>query len=252
MLTCPILYYHLISSPPTNQKNHSIYIPPERFDRHLSLLKRAGYRSIGLDELLDHLESGTRPPGRPMMITFDDGHIDNYTQAFPVLQRHAFSAAIFVIAGSIDGRLQLRCSVESNGESILTREQLRELAAGGIEIQSHGMTHADLPALDNKQVLWEMTESRKILEDIIEHPVKYFCYPFGRFKPHHFELAQEAGYRAAFSTFRGRRHNIDERWCLKRIPVHNDRSTLQFLSALWIKSYRRSEAKLKTVLRNES
>jgi peptidoglycan/xylan/chitin deacetylase (PgdA/CDA1 family) len=182
------------------------------------------------------------------VVTFDDGHADNFTNAFPILQRYDFNAAIFVTVGSIGNRLKLRSSVNPEGEPMLTCDQLKQLADNNIDIQSHGMTHSNLPELASEKVLWEMKESRKILEDIIERPVKYFCYPFGRFKPHHFEMAQEAGYRAAFSTFRGRRHSIAERWCLKRIPIHYGCSNLRFLSSIWLKSYRRSEQKLKTVL----
>ncbi|MCE5230681.1 polysaccharide deacetylase family protein [bacterium] len=240
-ITIPILYYHLIAAPPAGVKSKSIYMEPERFSRQLSLLKFLGYRDIGFDEFTHYLEASAPPPGRRVMITFDDGHADNCTAAMPVLKEHGFGATIFVTAGYIGKRLNMRIGGEA---PIVSADQIRELVRNGIDVQSHGMTHANLADMSLDDARREIVDSKKILEDITGRPVEYFSYPYGVFKPRHIELLKEAGYRAAVSTARGKTHFSAERYCLKRIPVHHERSLFGFVQYLWFKSYDRAQAKL--------
>ena len=244
MLTVPILYYHLIKAPPANSPNSSIYIKPPRFARQLRLLKLLGYRGIGFEEFIEHLESGKKPLGRPVMITFDDGHEDNLTHALPILKQQGFPATVFVVAGFIGRSLRLRSGADPQGERILSRDQIRQLVREGMDVQSHGMTHANLADLPANKAEEEIRRSKEILEDITERPVRYFSYPYGSFKPAHLEMVAQAGYRAAVSTVRGKRHSLEERFCLKRIPVHNDLSLPGLVNALYFKSYRRAQAQL--------
>jgi peptidoglycan/xylan/chitin deacetylase (PgdA/CDA1 family) len=250
MLTVPILYYHLIKPVPADAPNASIYVEPHRFARQLGLLKLLGYRGIGFDEFMDHLEAGTKPVGRrrrsdrTVMITFDDGHEDNFTQALPILKEHGFSATIFVVAGHVGRSLRLRSSAGPEGERILSRDQIRELVREGMDVQSHGMTHANLADLPADKAEEEIRRSKEILEDITEKPVRYFAFPYGSFRPAHLDMVAQAGYRAAVSTVRGKTHSLDERFCLKRIPVHHDLSLPRLVNVLWFKSYRRAQAQL--------
>lgn len=242
-INVPILYYHLIAAPPALARSTSIYMEPERFARQLAFLKMLGFRDISLPELTQHLDNGTRPQGRRVMITFDDGHLDNYTTALPILHAHDFSATIFVTAGSIGQRIVMRSGHEF-GTPIVSADQIRELVREGIEIQSHGMTHANLADMSLDDARREIADSKKKLEDITGRPVEYFAYPYGSFRPAHFEMLAEAGYKAAVSTVRGKKHFADERYCLKRIPVHHERSLLGFFHYLCFKHYGRAQAQL--------
>jgi len=250
-LAVPILYYHLIGAPPAGATRDSIWMEPERFDRQLGLLRRFGYRDITPDAFMECLETGRRPEGRRVMITFDDGHLDNFTVARPILMRHGFRAVIFVVAGSVGGRLKLRASVDPAGEPIMTAEQLRELAREGHAIGSHGMTHANLAQMSDDEAREELTRSKATLEAIIQRPVLYYSFPYGSFRPAHLAMLERAGYRAAFSTVRGRAHALEERFCLKRVPIHHGTGTLGFFNDLWFKSYRRAQAQLDRQRRGE-
>jgi peptidoglycan/xylan/chitin deacetylase (PgdA/CDA1 family) len=250
-ITVPILYYHMIATPPAGSTAKSIYLDPARFARQLKLLKLLGYRQIGLDELSRHLESGSRPPGRRVLITFDDGHLDNYTTALPLLRAQGFTATIFVTAGYIGRRLRLRSSNDPQGKPIVSAEQIRQLIREGIDVQSHGLTHGNLVEMPLEQARREIRESKKILEDITGRPVEYFSYPYGSFRPAHMELLAESGYRAAVSTVRGKAHYPGERYCLKRIPVHHERTLLGFIQYLYFKSYRRAQRQLDRLLEND-
>jgi len=240
----PVLYYHLVKRPPAGASSPSIYMEPERFERQLRVLRWMGFRDIGLDEFMDCLEGGRRVDGRRVMITFDDGHVDNFTVARPILSRHGFKATVFVVAGHVGGRLRLRSSVDPDGERILDADQIRRMVDEGFQIQSHGMSHANLADLPPEKAREEMVRSREALETLTGRPVRYFAYPYGSFKPIHLEMAEQAGYRAAFSTVRGRRHAPDERYCLKRIPVHHERGLLSFVQYLTLKSYKRAQRQL--------
>lgn len=242
MLKLPIIYYHLIDEPPKGIECKSIFIEPRRFERQLKFLKWLGYKSILLDEFMDCFETKIMPKMRSIVITFDDGWLDNFTHAAPILRKYEMTATIFVIAGMIGKWNKLSGGEE--GDYIVNEEQIRELIRMGFDIQSHGMTHRRMTKLSDEEAVRELIESKRILESITQNPVSYFCYPFGDFNPRIEELAREAGYRAAVSTMQGKIHNPDETYCLKRIPVHHERSLFGFFSSLYLKDYSRAQAKM--------
>ncbi len=92
----PVLLYHYIS-----RNKDSIAVAPESFERQLHGLKRAGYRGVGLDEAVDYLLRGEPLPDRSVLITFDDGFLDNWVHAFPLLRQYGHRAGIFLVAGKI-------------------------------------------------------------------------------------------------------------------------------------------------------
>jgi len=209
------------------------------------------YRGITMNEFMDYFETGTRPQGRCVVISFDDGFSDILTNALPILKRHAFPATIFVVAGLIG------CEIKDDHESsmvsgsMLSGEQIRALVREGIDIQSHGLMHRRFSSLSPSQAMHELLESKRILEGITQKPVQCLAYPFGDFRPETEDLVRKAGYRAAVSTVRGKKHYQHERYCLKRIPVHHKQNLMRFLQYLHFKSYRRPQLKLNKLRRIE-
>jgi len=242
-LKLPILYYHKITNPPAEVPRVDIYMEPSGFARQMAFLKLLGIRGINLTEFMNYFESGKKPLSRCVVITFDDGYRDNLTNALPILKKCGFSATIFVMAGFI-GQPMKADYAHPQGELILSKEEICRLVKEGIDIQSHGMTHKPLTTLSESEVMEELIESKRILEGVTERQVSLFSYPFGYFNPRLEELVRQAGYRAAVSTFRGKVHYPEERFCLKRIPVHHGRNLLRFFQYLYLKSYRRSQKRL--------
>ncbi|MBN1899860.1 polysaccharide deacetylase family protein [Candidatus Sumerlaeota bacterium] len=244
MLKLPIIYYHSIKEPPEGieSKSKSTFLEPRRFERQIRVLKWLGYKSLHLDQFMECFDTKITPKTRSIVITFDDGWRDNYTSALPVLRKYDMTATIFVIAGMI-GKWKTLSGGET-GNYIVNEEQIRELIRMGFDVQSHGMTHRRMTQLSDEEAMRELIESKRVLESITQKPVSYFCYPFGNFNIRIENLARKAGYRAAFSTIRGKIHNPDEAYCLKRIPVHHEKGLLRFLSSLYIKDYRRAQAKM--------
>jgi peptidoglycan/xylan/chitin deacetylase (PgdA/CDA1 family) len=150
-------------------------------------------------------------------VTFDDGYLDNYTDAAPALERHSVKATFFVATGALGGTLA--------GVPMMTRSQIRELADLGHEIGAHSVSHRKLPHLPIADVRREMSESRARLEDLVGRPVTSFAYPYGAFTEAVRGEAEAAGFDVA-ATVRHRLVPPDPDWlALPRIWTGADSST---------------------------
>jgi len=171
----------------------NITVSPERFAAQMRLLSRTGRRGVSLRELL-----GT-PPGRArdrlVGLTFDDGYVDFVDEVLPELERHDFTATVYVVAGRLAGHNDW----ETHGprKPLMSEEQVREADRRGAEIGSHTLTHAHLPELGASALADEVTRSRRELEDVLGREVRGFCYPYGDVGPREVAAAAEAGYAHA-------------------------------------------------------
>ncbi len=170
-----ILMYHAICRFPDDPYKDST--SPERLEAHMRHLKRRNLRGVSVRELLraERLGDAKGLVG----LTFDDGYEDFLQSALPLLERYGFSATLFVLGGMPkenrwnqygDPKMQMR---------LLGAEGIREVAARGVEVGSHGMSHLRLSALDPDLLEEEVSGSRKILSELLGEEVKGFCYPYG-------------------------------------------------------------------------
>ena len=136
------------------------------------------------------------------MLSFDDGYVSQYENAFPVMEKLDWP-----------GVLNLKAE-----DSDIYDRQVEEMVAGGWEIASHTVTHPDLPSTSDSQLTDELVESRKILEREFDTPVTNFCYPAGRYDDRVIAAVRKAGYRSATSTEPGLARPSD-RWSLDRIRI---------------------------------
>jgi len=196
-------------------------INPSNFAWQMDFLKKHGYRVLSLDELVRAIESGRRLQRKSVVITFDDGYDNNYTYAFPILKSHGFPATIFCIAGTVGEK------------GYITWEQLREMERSGIAIGSHTANHVYLPGVPESDQRYQIWESKRILEERLEHPVDFFCYPSGGFNEKIKELVKQAGYRAAYTTNRGFDLSGRDIYELKRIRFGNKDSAMSMRFKLW-------------------
>ena len=204
----PVLMYHHINedtSLPTN-------VTPKAFEKQMEFLKVHRFHVIGLGELLERIKRKERIPFKTVAITFDDGNLDNMTHAFPVLKRMGFPATIFMITRSI------------GEEGWLSEEDLKILDESGIEIGSHTVSHAYLPELSADQAKWEITQSKKTLEKVLERPVRLFSYPAGGFTEDAKRFVEEAGYLGAVTTNRG--SGKHDPYALRRVKVTQGKDRL--------------------------
>lgn len=208
----PILMYHSISDNPKNL----LCLAPERFSEQMKYLKDAGYHTITFNDLADWKE-GRPIPEKPVLITFDDGYRDNYTNAFPVLQKENLDATIFMVYGFF------------NGKNSLTDDMAKEMLASGlISFGSHTESHMDLTTLPLDRLKEEVIQSKTDLEKMLGIPITAFCYPSGRYNDKTLELVKEAGYQFAVTTKPGWAERDQGDYTLHRVRINGDLTITAF------------------------
>lgn len=204
-----VLNYHMV-----NSMFISLAIEPDDFDWQMKYLVDHGYHSISTDELYDFLAGKGTLPDRPVLITFDDGYVDNYTTAYPILKKYNLKATIFIVTGFVSKR---------NG--YLTWDQLREMEKNGITAQSHTVTHAPLPELPDERIREELALSKRQAETELGHPIDFIAYPTGVHDLHIVGIAKEAGYKGGFTVKYGNVDRASNVYALERVPIFRTAAT---------------------------
>lgn len=200
----PVLNYHLINS----QKINALAITPQEFDEQMAYLHNNGYHTISPDELLDYMQDHKTLPDNPILITFDDGYQDAYTEAYPILKKYNFKATVFLITDYI-----------GNSNRYLTWEQVKEMHDGGFSFGSHTLSHISLSAVTNEEAEFQLIKSKEAIEWRLKKPVRYFAHPGGFYNQATSQLLRDAGYRAAFTVNLGRVNTDSDVYALRRIPI---------------------------------
>lgn len=199
----PVLYYHSVTEP----ENNEVIISPEKLRTQLKYIKDQGYITLTMSELKNYLLNNSPIPNKSIVITFDDGYMDNYLNAFPILKELNMNATIFCIASDL------------NGSYYLSKEAIKEMSDYGIDIESHTVSHLKLDKMTYEEQLEELNESKKTLESITGKTVDSLAYPFGNFNDDSVKAAENAGYSLAFTTNRGLADRNDNPLKLDRIYV---------------------------------
>lgn len=192
-------------------------LSPEQLDHQLQKLRRGGWKFVSLQEYVAALALPFRRRSRLVAVTFDDGWLDNYEHAVPVLESQSIPATIFVVSGEIAG-----VAVDRRMNS----EQLLNLHRHGIEIGSHTRTHPNLGMLSREQIVDELVNSRAELQQLTGHAVDFLAYPGGRFNQCVVETAAEAGYAGACSVIGFARNSPESRYWLYRDVFTNAMDTV--------------------------
>jgi len=168
--------YHSICSLQNNPNR--IFTSPRLFEAHMRYLKRRNLRGVSMRELL-RAESRGNAKGL-VGLTFDDGYEDFLQNAVPVLERFGFSATVFVVAGMLGGENRWEFRGDPRPRmNLLGVDGIREVAARGMEVGSHSMTHPKLLGLESGLLNEEVSGSRRVLSEVLGEPVDGFCYPYG-------------------------------------------------------------------------
>ena len=173
----------------------------------MAYLKNHHYKVLPLGEVVDAIKAGKHLPFKSVVITFDDGYEDNYTEAYPILKKYGFTATIFLISDSI------------NTDGFLKLEQIRDMLAHNINFGAHTRTHAYLPGVSTQQRRDEIFGSKKILEEQLGVKISNFAYPTGGFNDEIKKIVEEAGYASAVTTNRGHDRFNHDLYELKRVRL---------------------------------
>jgi len=187
-----VLCYHGVGSGAGGHDPHGLLIGVERFEAHLELIAERGYELLPVGELWRRSRSDAGAADGLGSITFDDALRRTVREAIPLLLDRGVRCSLFVPTGLLG-----RAHPDLDGELIATAEEVRELAAAGVEIGAHSVDHVRLDLLAYDEALDQMRRSRAYLEDLTGHPVRTMAYPFGAFNGRTVSAAGEAGYEVA-------------------------------------------------------
>ncbi len=218
----PVLMYHHVCPSPG-----LVTVSPDIFEQHMAYLARHGYRALAADEFLEFLQGRRALTGRNVLITFDDGYLDNYVYAYPILKRYGLRATVFAITGQVgDGAARAHadagtalpvtpdhrgCKVavaEGRADDVMLRWSEIEAmeASRTVEVHSHTHTHQRWDRLyaDEKERLAavhaDLAASRATLQAHLGKASRHLCWPWGYFGPGYRETAQRLGFVAQYAT----------------------------------------------------
>jgi peptidoglycan/xylan/chitin deacetylase (PgdA/CDA1 family) len=155
-------------------------ITPLIFEAQMARLSELEYRVVSLRQAIAERQENGDWPDKSIVLTFDDGYANVHQQALPVLQRYGFSATVFVVSGHLDGINDWGHTVRCLGrQTMLSWNQVKDLADHGIEIGAHTLSHPDLSSLEPEVVEREIIGSVEEINSQLSEPVQTFAYPFG-------------------------------------------------------------------------
>jgi peptidoglycan/xylan/chitin deacetylase (PgdA/CDA1 family) len=205
----PILMYHVIAPPPSGAPFPGLYVPAAEFAAQMQALKAAGWRPVTLDQLRASWTRGAKlPPGKPIVITFDNGYHSQYVSALPVLRRMGWVA---------DENMQLSGLPPSQGG--LTTAQVRGMVDAGWELDTQGISHADLISLDASQLHYQVVIARQRLQRQYHVPVNWFCYPSGHYDATVIDAVSAAGFVGSTTVVPGWASPSNDPYRLPRLRV---------------------------------
>jgi peptidoglycan/xylan/chitin deacetylase (PgdA/CDA1 family) len=181
-----------------------VSVSPAVFEAQMAGLAEAGLQVLSLRQALDHRRGTGDWPESSAVLTFDDGFANLYEHGLPVLLRHGFGATVFPIANHLGGINDWDPPVPGLGcQTMLSWDQLLELAGHGVEVGAHTLSHADLLDLAPEALEREIVGSAEALATRLGEPVQAFSYPCGRVGEPAVAIVRRA-FRAACTTVHGR------------------------------------------------
>lgn len=205
----PILMYHVINPPLPSAPYPGLYVPASEFAAQMQALKAAGWHAVTLDQLKAYWARGVPlPPGRPIVLTFDNGYQSQYTNALPVLKRMGWV-----------GNEMMQLSGLPPSQGGLSDAQVRALVSAGWEIDTQGMSHADLIALPASELHYQVFTARQLLRHRYGVTADWFAYPSGHYNATVIATLKAAGFVGSTTVVPGWASPRDDPFRLPRLRV---------------------------------
>lgn len=223
-VTVPILMYHYLSIPPSDADIYrlDLSVTPDQFSKHLDAMLDAGYTTISLTELWNHLENGASLPPKPVILTFDDGYLDNYENAFPLLIQRGMTATFFVVTGF----------VEEGRSGYVNWQMVEEMYNAGMSIESHSTRHFSLKGRDDEFLIFEALRTKEIIEAKIGVRPRFVSYPAGEYDRNTIDIFRSAGYLMGVTTIQGSTHSNNNYFELRRVRVRGTTDEVALLELM--------------------
>jgi peptidoglycan/xylan/chitin deacetylase (PgdA/CDA1 family) len=229
----PILMYHRLGKVRKKSVAPGHYVQSSQFAGHLRLIKALKRTPITLAELREGFLAKKPLPPKALVITFDDGYKSFFTLGLPHLEKHSFSATVFLVSACVGRRNEWDMKIGDVEEELMSRDEVLSAQAKRIEFGSHTVNHANLSLIDRDQAVMEIGQSKSDLESWLGKPVDFFCYPYGGQNPEVRELVKCAGYKGATSVVKGVNVPETDPFGWGRINVRATTSNFQLALKLW-------------------
>ncbi len=240
MRPVPVLMYHHVN----NHKGDMVTVTPETFEKQMQFLSMSGYRTLKTHELRSYISGELHLKEKAVMVTFDDGWLDNYVYAYPVLKKYGINATIFLVTGWIGSTSDktlisglhiptheeagLLVNNNKGSKAMLSWDLISEMDKSGlVEFHSHTHSHLKCHQLGEKELETELRESKRVIEERLMRECAGLCWPMGRYSDQAMRSAKERGYKALFTTDYGVNNESSNPFAIRRIAVKD--------SSWWLK-----------------
>ena len=207
----PILEYHMITKDPPTPESEVYNVPPEEFAAQLDYLQKNGYTTMTLQDFMRAKHGKSQLPAKPVVLTFDDGYENLYTEMLPILEEHGMKAVVYVITNAL------------GKEGYLTLEQVKDMQRRGVEIGSHTADHLSLAMLEGEFLLNQVRNSKLFLEWNGLNTIYSFSYPNGDYNDALIELLRRENYLTAVTGDVGLNTLETNQYELRRVHIRRPR-----------------------------
>jgi peptidoglycan/xylan/chitin deacetylase (PgdA/CDA1 family) len=200
----PVLCYHYIKK---NISKGSLYVIPETvFEQQMRMLLDSGYETILPDQIYLSVTEGSKLPAKPVMLSFDDTHEEDYLNVFPILNRLGLKAVFFIN------------TVVIGKPGYMTSMQIKELSDSGHTIGGHTWNHPNIKKLRERDLTWQIDKPKQDIEKITGKPVEHFAYPYGVWNDAGISKLKKHGIKTAFQ-FSGNQNKKQPLHTIRRLIV---------------------------------
>ena len=224
----PVVMYHRVINKSENEGIHGTYIYENIFREHMKYLKDNNFSVITFEDL-NNIGWRNRfdKNKKYIIITFDDGYVDNYELAFPILKEFNFKATIFLMGESTYNEWDVKADGEKSFP-LMSVERIKEMQDYGIEFGAHTFNHPKLNKLSNDEIKHQIVDVKKPLEEKIGREIITFAYPYGILNDYAKKMVEEAGYTFGVATDSGSVCLSDDLYQIRRIAIFPNTNLFSF------------------------
>ncbi len=237
----PILMYHKV--PNKNiETQHKIFVNKKNFEKHLRFFRLCSIKSITLKQYNDFSEGKITAklfPSKPIILTFDDGYEDNYTNMLPLTEKYGFKGVLFLLGNFNLTHNDWDKKEDPSANKLMSTEQKMAFVKSGWEIGAHTLTHPHLTEINSTLAKNEIAESKRSIEATLKISVNTFAYPYGDYNEEIKSETANAGFRFAVATDTGGLLLDDDRYAIFRVNMFPDESlfSLYKKTSSWYRKY---------------